>query len=165
MSTLQGWCADGIWRWVTGQQCVLGVFLCFCYICVFCKGARVCKGIFSILNAWKKSNCCYFNTIMLAKTLQNFPLSLQVSVIFISHTWICFFWKAGQVCAAVAVATLEPAMPSLNHITRLAQRRRKNIMQAFGWESWDGDKAFPGSLMAWFLFKGKNMLLSALKVR
>jgi len=29
-------------------------------------------------------------------------------------------------------------------------------MQAFGCESWDEDKALPGSLMALFLFKGKK---------
>lgn len=27
---------------------------------------------------------------------------------------------------------LEPVIPSLNHITKLAQMRKKNVMQAFG---------------------------------
>lgn len=115
--------------------------------------------------AWTKSSCCYFNTVLLAKPLQNFSLSLQANVILFIYLTRGFSSSGRQDKSLLfcVVATLEPVIPSLNHITKLAQRRRENVMQAFGWESWDGDKAFPGSLMALFLFKGKKYAFISLE--
>lgn len=63
------------------------------------------------------------------------------------------------------LAVLEPVIPSPNNITKLAQMKKKNIMPALGWESWDEDKEIPGFLILLLLFEGKNILSLAFKVR
>lgn len=80
----------------------------------------VCKRIVLILMHGKNCKCCYFSTIILAHTdvkpLQNPPVSLQTNVIF---------GRQGKCLLFCVVAMLEPVMPSLNHITKLAQMRNK----------------------------------------
>lgn len=132
---------------VTGQQCVLCVFL-----------GKFCKGIFLILMHERNP------TVVISTQLrwQNLPkMSLWIfrsmsSYLCILYMDLSSFGRQDKSLLFCAVATLEPVIPSLNHITKLAQRRRKNVMQAFGWESWDGDKAFPGSLNGFIPFQGEK---------
>lgn len=108
----------------------------------------VCKRIVLILTHERNLNAY-------GKHLQNFAFCLQTNAILficLSHGFLAL---EGEFLLVRVVAVFEPIPPSLNHITKLAQTRKKNVMQAFGWESWDEDKALPGSLIAPFLFKGK----------
>lgn len=84
-----------------------------------------------------------------------FPLTLHQCVFIylcFSHGFSCWMWSKFLLSW---LAVLEPVIPSPNHITKLAQM--KNLMPAFGWESWDEDKALPGFLRILFLFKGKKI--------
>lgn len=66
------------------------------------------------------------------KPLQNFTFHLQtnaISFIYLSQGFLVLEGKFLLVCV---VFMFEPVIPSLNHITKLAQMRKKNVMQAFG---------------------------------
>lgn len=69
------------------------------------------------------------------KSLQNFPLSLQTNAIlfiYFFHMDLLPFGRQGKFLLFCVVAMLEPVIPSLNHITKLAQMRKKNEMQTSG---------------------------------
>lgn len=157
---LQGWCADGIWpRGHSGSVC----FLCFCVKVAPCKRSG---REFSWSLCMKEIQGLLFQLNYAGKISTKFLVesSGQCHLIYVPYMWIFFFLRQDRSLLFCVVATLEPVMPSLNHIMKVAQRRRKIAMQAFGWESQDGDRAFPGSLMALCLSKGKNMFVSAWKV-
>lgn len=91
------------------------------------------------------------------KSLQSFPFDTSpvcfyIFIFYFSHGFSCWMWSKFLLSW---LAVLEPVIPSPNHITKLAQM--KNLMPAFGWESWDEDKALPGFLRLLFLFKGKKI--------